>query len=1021
MDTSVPNLLSPALDGGGEMGSLIRAMDWDQTPLGPISGWPPSLLAAVSMILTNRLAMHIIWGPDLIEIYNDAYRPILGSKHPAALGRKAEGNWSEVWDFYGAHLRGLRLSGKATLYESQLFSVLRHGFLEECYFTANDSPIWDESGGIGGILNCVTETTQNVISERRLNLIQACSDPAFLGGTAQETADLVSQRLEAERLDIPFSLLYLLNERGNDAELAACSGIERDGSDLPMSVPLSDSTGTFLPLAEVASARQPVLAEKLASRFRPRPGAPWPEPCDHALVLPLKGGSPNVPAGILVLGISPRLPLDKAYREYLELVADGVAKALADTRAHAETDQQRTWLHALFMQAPALICILRGPEHVFGFANPLVYNLVNKTDLIGNPARTVFPELGSQGTFEILDRVYQGQAYTAQERRVDIDRGKGPEPLYFRITYQPMRNAQGDVEGILVFGLDVTVQVLARQKAEEASADLAAQKSILEAIAQRAPLPVVLETVTRNAESLFPDANAAILLVSSDGRLVNGAAPGLPGEYLRAMEGSPVGRDAGLCGTAAFTGVGVIVGDIASDPKWKNGRDPALAYGFKACWCLPILSPSGTILATFALFFREPRHPAYGELNRLATLTRTASLAIERRASEESLRRAQDQLLQAQKMESIGKLAGGIAHDFNNILTAINGYSELSLQLTDETSPVREYLSEIKNAGAKAADLTRQLLAYSRKQVLSIRIVDLNVLILDLGKLLKRLIGENIELDLALDPALRTIKVDPGKIEQVVLNLAVNARDAIGAGGRITIRTRSITVSKDNRSLAPGLYAMLAVQDNGTGMSAEVKAQVFEPFFTTKAFGKGSGLGLSTVYGIITQSGGRIFIESEPGKGSIFTVYFPVAEAGEPAAPAAPAEHGASSRDEATILLVEDETSVRRLVKQVLTDQGYRVLEGKDGAEGLEIGRGHPGTIDLVITDVVMPRMDGIQMIQQLRLLRPDVRVLFMSGYIETPVVQNGVTPTDSHFIQKPFLPHMILDEVRDLLSAKTR
>ncbi|MDB5104822.1 MAG: sensory box histidine kinase/response regulator [Fibrobacteres bacterium] len=1026
MTDAVTTRIPPALQGGGEMGSLLRSMDWGKTPIGPISGWPSSLVSAASIMLNSGLPMHIMVGPERILLVNDASLPTWGDKHPTAMGRKAAEVWHEVWHIRLPQLETVRRTGKPTWYENLPFSVLRHGFLEETYFSLSDSPILDEAGGFTGTLTCVTETTPLVIGQRRLNFFRSFTERSPVGKTLEETAREISGRLEGELLDIPFSLLYLLDERGNKARLAAASGLDREGSD-PMATvdcPASEASAEGSPLARALGTGQPVLVGNPGVLFRFRQGsnAAWPEAPREALVFPLKGSPGNPCFGLLVLGVSPRLPLDRAFREHLAQVADRISKALAETVIFAETDQQRAWLHALFMQAPALICILRGPEHVFAFANPPYYDLVNRTDLIGKPIKEALPELDGQPILEILDGVYGGVPFTTQEEKVMVDRGGGLEPHYFRLNYQPMRNAQGEIEGILVFGLDVTIQVLARQKAEESSADLAAQKRILEAIARREPLPNVLETVTRNAETIFPEAKAAVFLVASDGRrLLTGAAPRLHPDHRRDIEAETIGKDAGICGTSAFSGARVIAPDIAADPKWDAQGDRTLAHGFKACWCLPVISHSGRIAAVFALFFREPREADPGELTRLEILKRTASLAIERRVSEESLREAQDQLLQAQKMESIGKLAGGIAHDFNNLLTAINGYSELSLGMIERDSPLQEYLSEIKNAGARAADLTRQLLAYSRKQVLSSKVVDLNALIKDLGKMLKRIIGEQIELDLDLDPDLRTIKVDPGKIEQVVLNLAVNARDAIPAGGRITIRTRSLALPrdapKDSKSLSPGAYAMLAVQDTGTGMSAEVKAHAFEPFFTTKAFGKGSGLGLSTVYGIIAQSGGRIFLESEEGAGSTFSMYFPVAEGADPEAPVSAVRRGPYMAG-ATILLVEDETAVRRLVRQVLADQGYTVLEGEDGAAGLEMGRDHPGPIDLVITDVVMPRMDGVQMIRHLRALRPDIRVLFISGYAETPVVQDGIAAGDSHFIQKPFLPHAILDEVRALLQT---
>ncbi|HKP97628.1 MAG TPA: response regulator [Fibrobacteria bacterium] len=1021
-DFSQPHIAS-ALERGGEMGALIRAMDWAASPLGPVAEWPPTLLTAVGMMLNSRFPTFIGWGPGLVGLYNDAYRPILGMKHPVSLGQKEEDCWPEIWGTLGPVMAKVRL-GEAAWAENQRFSLNRHGFLEECYFTFSCSPIWDESGGVGGVLTVGRDTTGHVIGGRRMAFISGFSGQLPVGKDAEQTAGLVCRNLGGNALDIPFSRLYILDERRDLARLAGSSGIVPGTPGIPAVVGLSDNSESawIWSLAEVLRTNRPVRMESIGDQVPPLPDAAWPEPPQIALAFPIKELSREGIGAVLVLGISPRLRLDESYQGYLQLVADRVAGSLAFTMVHRETEQQRAWLNALFLQAPAPICILHGADHVFVFANPPYYEMVNRKRLIGKTMIEVFPELAGQGLLGILDRAYRGEPFTAQEHLVHLDRGPGPEPVYFRVSYQPMRNAHGTVEGIMVFSSEITMQVLARRKAEESSADLAMQKSILETIALGSPLPTVLESMTRNAEALFEGACASIFLLSPDGRqLSNGASPCLPRGFISSLEGMAAGSVSGYGGN----GEKVVAGDISTDPRWQEYQELALQHGLRACWCIPVVSSSGRILATFSLYFMETRIPAAGELNRLETLARAAAIAIERRRAEESLRLVQDQLFQAQKMESVGKLAGGIAHDFNNLLTAITGYSEISLAMIDAPNPVHGNLLEIKNAGARAADLTKQLLAYSRKQMLSSKIVDLNALIRDLGKLLKRILGENIELELEFDTALRSVKVDPGKIEQVVMNLVVNARDAISAAGTITIRTRAVIVTAEsageNPSLVPGSFSMLSVKDSGSGMSDEVKAHVFEPFFTTKAFGKGSGMGLSTVYGIVIQSGGSIFLESGNGQGSTFSIYLPTAEGCDSEIPAPAVRAPFASGETATILLVEDETTVRRLLKKVLEGHGYTVLEAQDGIEGLEIGGTHAGTIDLILTDVVMPRLNGIEMVNQLRSLRPDLRVLFMSGYPEVPNAKDSLVAANSHFIHKPFTPYMILDEIEELLNEATR
>ncbi|MDB5103221.1 MAG: hypothetical protein JWP91_910 [Fibrobacteres bacterium] len=412
--------------------------------------------------------------------------------------------------------------------------------------------------------------------------------------------------------------------------------------------------------------------------------------------------------------------------------------------------------------------------------------------------------------------------------------------------------------------------------------------------------------------------------------------------------------------------------------------------------------------------------PVFNSDGKVREWTGTLTDAEDRTHAESSLQRIEEQLRKSQKMESIGNLAGGIAHDFNNLLTAINGYSALSLGSLEEGHPARAHIAEIRNAGDRAADLTRQLLAYSRKQVLAPKVVDLNALVAELGKMLRRIIGEQITLATRPDPDLRPILADPAQIEQVVMNLVINAREAVPHSGRISIETRNVVVEEDfaalHPSVLPGAYALLTVNDNGCGMDGHVKARLFEPFFTTKEFGKNAGLGLSTAYGIVAQTGGHIIVQSEPGIGSTFKVYLPQAESErQPPPPSVPAP--ASQGDE-TILLVEDEATVRRFARLVLERSGYRVLEACDGKEGLEISEACMGPIHLVLTDVVMPRLDGPHMVQRLMAARPGLRVIFMSGYTDDAIVRHGFFDANTSFIQKPFMPDKLTKILREVLSA---
>ena len=385
----------------------------------------------------------------------------------------------------------------------------------------------------------------------------------------------------------------------------------------------------------------------------------------------------------------------------------------------------------------------------------------------------------------------------------------------------------------------------------------------------------------------------------------------------------------------------------------------------------------------------------------------------------------EEQVLLSQKMEAIGRLAGGVAHDFNNILTAIGGYSDLLLADLPPDDRRRHDVEEIHQATQRAATLTQQLLAFSRRQVLQPKVINLNALVPNIEKMLRRLIGEDILFATVLHPSLGNVRADPGQLEQVIVNLAVNARDAMPDGGRLTIETRNVELDEaytaEHPAVKPGRYVLLAVTDTGVGMDEETKARIFEPFFTTKVRGKGTGLGLATVYGIVQQTGGHIWPYSEPGRGTTMRVYLPRVDA-----PADPSEHPRDTAPETlrgseTILVVEDEAPVRTVTRQLLERNGYTVLEAPDGPTALALVDGKAGNrhIDLLLTDVIMPSMSGRELAAQLNARRPNVRVLFMSGYTDDAVVRHGMLEPGLAYLEKPFRPTALLREVRGVLREK--
>jgi len=384
----------------------------------------------------------------------------------------------------------------------------------------------------------------------------------------------------------------------------------------------------------------------------------------------------------------------------------------------------------------------------------------------------------------------------------------------------------------------------------------------------------------------------------------------------------------------------------------------------------------------------------------------------------------QSQIFQSQKMESIGRLAGGVAHDFNNILTAILSYTELSLMKLDEGHPVRSHLVSIREASEKAAALTHQLLAFSRRQVLEMKAVDLNKVIEGMADMVSRMIGEDILLDVKTGATISTIRADRGQIEQVLLNLAMNARDAMTSGGRLLIETMDVDLNdallRAQETVTFDKYIMLMVADTGAGMTAEVRDRIFEPFFTTKELGRGTGLGLATVYGIVKQHSGNIIVESEPGKGTTFKVFFPIAgERGQEQDK--DHDHGLSGPLPAgneVVLVVEDDPSVRELVREVLVPLGYKVLATVGGDDALRMSDSYDGPVDLLLTDVVMPGMNGKQLAEVLRIKRPGIKVLYMSGYAHDALSTQGMLEPGIAMIHKPFRTVTLANQVRQVLDS---
>ncbi|MFQ6026834.1 MAG: ATP-binding protein [Dehalococcoidia bacterium] len=548
-------------------------------------------------------------------------------------------------------------------------------------------------------------------------------------------------------------------------------------------------------------------------------------------------------------------------------------------------------------------------------------------------------------------------------------------------------------------------------------AQMAVVDEVARIITSSLDLSEVYERFSQELQKLVGFERLAINLVDEEAGVIKSRY------VIGAVEiGVPMGETIPLQGTRTQhvldTGRTLILNDIQENPRFP--ADSRFAqYGIRSTIAVPLISKS-QIIGTLSL--QSTQTGSYGEEKQaiLERLAQQIAPAVENANLYEERKKVWEQLLQSQKLESIGRLAGGIAHDFNNLLTAIMGYSQLVLDRAPSDGSLTDFISQIQKSAERASNLTSQLLVFSRHQVFNPKVVNLDDIILDLDGMLRRLIGVDIELVTIPCPEAEPVKVDPSQLEQVLVNLAVNSRDAMPEGGKLTIETNLATLTdkgtSQNSDITPGRHMSLSVSDSGTGMTQEVQDHIFEPFYTTKEVGKGTGLGLAICYRIVKQNGGHIEVHSELGRGTCFDIYFPVTSEGR--APLAE-NIGISSLilGSETVLVAEDEAPLRAMVSRVLGQQGYTLLEACDGEEALKVAHQHSGKIDLLVTDVVMPRVGGVELADQFRDISPETKVLFTSGYHEGKVSPGYSSDLGTDFLQKPYLPGILVGKVRELLD----
>ncbi|HEX6746777.1 MAG TPA: PAS domain S-box protein [Longimicrobium sp.] len=1074
-DGIFPRAHAQEADGGGRhagaAAALMQAVDWGATPVGPRHAWPPSLRAAVDMVLGSRFPMVVLWGPELIQLYNDAYVPILGHRHPAALGRPAREFWGEIWDTAGPRFQRVLETGEATWSEDERFLLDRRGGREESFFTFSYSPIRGDSGEVAGIFVSIIDTTEHVLSRRRSQAVARTLAAASAADDAEVALQLAAAAAVGE--DLPWAAVFRPDPAGW-LRLRASAGLPAGALDADAAL----------------DPREPAIARALATdRATELTAVPGLRAGDAGRIVAVR--IPGQAGGVLLAGVNPHLPLEAESAAFLGRVARAIGAAMDRVGRLARAEGER--IAVLERMTDGFFAL--DVDWRFTYLNPVAERLARRPqhELIGRTVWEEMPNLAGTG-FEAMFR----EAMHEQAPRQVTGQAPGSR-AWFEVHAYP------SPEGLSVFVRDaservrletVRAELLQRERSARADAEAAERRlrelvEGLDAIVWEARgTPLRFTFVSEHAHALlgYPvdrwldEPGFWEALIHPDDRrwvidlCAEATAEGRDHAFeyrVRAADGSTLWLRDSVCVARGADGEvqlrGVMVDATAGRRREDEVRRLAAVVGSMddAVICKAF---DGTVLSwndaagrmfgwseaeavgrsVFDLLPADAHAEERETLARVAAGERVAlretdrmtregrrmlvsatvspvpgagggvqcAAAVVRDVTDE--RKLQAQLRQAQKMEAVGRLAGGVAHDFNNLLTAIKGNAGLLLADLPAASPWREEVEEIDRAAQRASDLTRQLLAFSRRQVLQPRVVDLNAVIADTQRMLRRLIEEDVAITVSLDPEAGQVEADPGQVEQVVLNLAVNARDAMPGGGRLAISTSAAAVPPEPRTGWPyyvqaGAYVRLDVEDSGMGMEPDVLQHLFEPFFTTKPAGKGTGLGLSTVYGIVKQSGGYVWAESLPGEGSRFVVLLPRVPDGarEKTAAAEPAPGRGCG---ATVLLVEDEDSVRSLARRVLSRAGYAVLEAGDGERALEVARAHAGAIDLLLTDVVMPGGGGRRLAEAMAALRPATRVLYMSGYPGDAIAEHGLAP-EVDLLPKPFSPDGLLRRVAAALG----
>ncbi len=977
------------------MKGLVDALD-DRSPIGPRSRWSPDLRAAMDMIMPARAEIVLFWGPEYVALYNDAYAPTIGEKHPRAFGRPAVENWAELWDDLEPLLRGVRETGETFHAKDRPFYIERQGEAagegEEVYFDVSYSPVRNAAGDtVEGVLCIVSETTERVRALRRVAASEA---------RLQAVADSVDQMIWSTRPDGHHDYY---NRRWYDytgVPVGSTDGEAWNGMFHP-----DDQARAWSIWQRCLETGEPYHIEY---RLRRHDGA-------YRWVL---GRAQPVrdPAGRILrwygtcTDIHDLKVAEDALREErnaLEIL-NGVAARVA-----AEVDLERlvqTVVDAAVGLTGASFGAFFHNVHDEHGESYMLYALSGAAreafDRFPMPRNTAIfaPTFGGEGPVRSDDIVHDPR-YGRSAPNHGLPPGHLPVRSYLAV---PVTLRSGEVAGGLLFGHPEPG--VFDERAERLAVGLAAQASLG---METARLFQALQTMNRSLESevaartaerdqIWQASHDLLLVVGLDGvfRSVNPA-------WERTLGWRPE----------------ELVGRTSEWLEHPDDRERTRAEVASIV--------AGHVSIAFENRIRS-RTGDYRILSWSATRSGDALYAVardvtEERRRQEELQETQERLRQAQKMETVGQLTGGVAHDFNNLLQVVTGNLEtLNRHLPEDQVRLRRAADHAMVGARRAATLTQRLLAFARRQPLSPRPLEPNRLVLGMSELLHRTLGETVEVETVLSPGVWRIEADANALENAILNLAVNARDAMPAGGKLTIETANTHIDQDyarqNAEVASGQYVMFCVSDTGVGMAPEVVDKAFEPFYTTKEVGKGTGLGLSMVYGFAKQSGGHVKVYSEVGRGTTVRLYLPRLVGGaatdeEPAVVLAPA--GSNSE---TILVCEDDDDVRAYSVEALRELGYRVLEAHDGPSALRLLERQDGPVDLLFTDVVLPAgMTGADVARRAREIQPGLKILFTTGYARDAIVHHGRLDAGVQLITKPFTYADLAGRIRDMLDARGR